>query len=343
MKTQVNKLEREQAKSNRIVFLYLLIFGIIAFSVSGKNFIHSISDYSESTFVSLNNNNPNSELVALLTVNSIDNVKSSNLNYIIPLEAKLLSNSQNYLEMNRLENKMHKNSQYVYQQTLKVLADVEEPELLIEDILLQLDIQEASFNASQLNHLAQKQNAYLNELYKQKNHKVWNEIEQAHQFATLLKAENESNLNLESWMMDGNSWELSAKENKKIEQSLAQIYAQKNAEVYEAIKREMTLRNLAVVESEEPLTVEDWMVEKSENTFNPAVVKNDFLANMVTTKINEVDEIVELIEKTKCCGIVEKEEPLAVEFWMISDRCWCPNKKQIKYLNNEWFAMSDTK
>lgn len=343
MKTQVNKLKSEQAFSNKVVFFYLLIFGIIAFSTSGKNFLQSISEVSENPSIHYYKNNPNSELVSMFPANVNEREKISNWNYIIPLKAELSAKNGNKVEMGRLDEKIMNNSQEVYQQMLAMLANIEEPELQIEDILSQLDIQTATFKANKAIHLVQKQNAYLNEVYKQKTKKVRNEIEQSHQLNKLLLSENESELDIEIWMTDGNFWKLLAEENRDVKQSLSEMYAKKNADVYEAIEMEMKLKNWGKIDSEEPLSVEAWMVKDLGNSPTPTLTlfKNEYLSDLAKTKIIETDEMIELIRKTRCCAIIEKEEPLAVELWMISERCWCPTMKQINHRLSESFALKD--
>lgn len=339
MKTQVNKLRKEQALGNKIVLFYLVIFGIIAFSTSGKNFSQSISEYSENTFSTSNKNNSN--LISTFAVNSDEKRENFEMNYLIPLQAEFYSANTNELEMRKLNGTVTKNSRLVYTQMLIELANIEEPELLIEDILSQLDIQVAAFNALQSIHFIQKQNAYLNEMYKEKTQKVFDEIEQSHQLNKMLLSENESKMDIEFWMTDGIFWKLSAGENKDIEQSLAEVYAKKNADVYNALEMEMKFKSWGSIDSEKPLIVEDWMIENYDNAATQKVGNNEYLANIAKTKNNEVDEMIELISKIKKYALIEKEAPLVVEPWMVSERCWCPNKRQRENWYSESFALNE--
>lgn len=284
MKTQFNKFKKEQTIGNKVTFIYLLIFGIIAFGATDKNFWSS-SDEAEHIYVN-NSHNTNSKKTDLLYSNTDVNTKNSGTNFMVPLSADLSVSNHTTLELNKLEKRLLQKQNSAYHQMLYELANIEEPELLIEDILAHLNNQSTTLAKYNQISSAQQSNTYLMKIYHKKNDEIKNELRHAYQLKLALQVENESSMNVENWMTDANIWKLTQIESKEFKHVLSEMYAHKNTEVLQAIKTEMALKELAA-----PIT----------------------------------------------------EEPLAVENWMIDEKCWCPEKKQHKNWYTETFAVNNQK
>ncbi len=341
MKTQVDKFESEQALNNKMMLLSLLAFGCILFIVSVTKLLQNTYSFSENSLGYLNQTPANMGLVVMYSENSNEDSDMPEFNFLPSINAELTVKNRQTLETDKLNEKLFENRQKAYQDMLYTLRDIEEPELFIEDILSQIKVQTKTmeYPADQVKSV--NPNVYLNGLYKQKTDDIWDKIDKQKDIEELLALENESDLELESWMTECHYWKLTTKESNEFEQSLAQSLAHKNAEVFAVLESERISSQYAAIDTEEPLQVESWMTGTVDNMKVQKISENTYLTEMLASKNAEIYEITDLLWKVKCCMVIEKEEPLVIENWMIDTKCWCPNKKRTEHRYNESFALND--
>ena len=201
MKTQTDNYYKIEAHTNKIMMVSILVFGIVLFFISGKNFIQNVFLNSENTQGTFNQNPNNIALIPLDDESTSDN---------------------NGLELNS--------------QMLTDLAEIREPEMELVDLSNSYD--KASFS----------ENKYLAELYEQKNLEILEEIESNLLFQNYLVAENERELDVETWMTENEAWESNDQIN-GFEQNFAE----------NAYGNMMKMQEFLAAEDEGILETEEWM------------------------------------------------------------------------------------
>ncbi len=335
MKTQVDKFKKEQALNNKIMLITILVFGGILFMAAGKNIGQEVilkSDFTTNTL----------ETVSMHE----EHTKKSEpvrYNYLVPLDATFsIEKEVAQPETAKLNQKVLNNNLATYKLALYALENEEEPELFLEEIMGRVNTQNESVIKENRNHFSSAINPYLNRLYKEKMDQIQAEIKMEESFKNRLATENERDLEMEVWMKADNIWKFSPRENENWNKGLKAMLHSKMKEVDKAIEADRMLKSYLILDAEEPLFVENWMINESNST-EYKVPKNNFLAALSERKMNETNEMIELICKTKCCGKLEIEEPLALENWMVSESCWCPDKRKTKHLYEESFALNTHK
>lgn len=69
--------------------------------------------------------------------------------------------------------------------------------------------------------------------------------------------------------------------------------------------------------------------EKPVNTKKNKTGENEYLETLAEQKVQRVIQDYELVLKTKELLVLESEEKLDVEDWMVNETCWCTSSKPI--------------
>jgi hypothetical protein len=257
MKTNVNKLQEEQALTNKIMFVSIIVLGTLLFIVSGKNFWSSFNSPESNNFGYFNSNTLKANLFANANASNYSSNEFLHITEMKSLGAKVASPESAFLEIMRLNEKMQQTRNAAYYAALNTFPDVEEPEILLSAVLSKIDEQEAKFDALTTNHYPLFENDALQVMYEDKKNMVFMEIENE-VLAETFRAEAEEN-KMEDWMLESENF-ISAK-NFSVVSSLKSQLKMKNEAIAEAIEYEQQLKELLVIAKEQPLKLEKWMTD----------------------------------------------------------------------------------
>ncbi len=260
------------------------------------------------------------------------------------IEAQLVPNQVYSLELDKLRRFITQQHHDAMNQALEDFSNFEEPDLLLEDIASISEFQEHYFNEKNDRRFVTLENEFLNDLYTQKNEEVFTSLENERKIRKLLVTENETELNVEAWMVAQSAMS-SDQANDDFEEFLENMLAEKN----QAVEREIEMNHivnefLALDSEEEPWSLEDIYIEEiSPAPDNTSLSENRYLAGLLSAKNEAVYEAIEYERKCKEFLAITKEEPLKLEDWMVDEKCWCLRKSHKNYLYTEPYAMNNNK
>lgn len=261
MNSQVSKFEKEQALNNKIMLISILVFGSVLFTVL-------LTDQFK-TYYTTKGNSPGllaSSYLINETEEDPSDVKRDALpSKLVSLQADLSNIERMYIEKSKLASKMIERDRAVYNELLNGLASVEEPELLISEILPIIKSQTEEYK-----HIAKviTPDPYIEAMYKQKVKEVELQIE-------------------EGWK-----------------------YKQHNKNKLMAQNSKYTGENLNKVKHIKTAATTSHSENAKLFSFGQSDYNHHFEAYLM----------------------VEKEEPLKVEGWMLDDNCWCPHKNEKEWI-----------
>lgn len=334
MKTQLDNLQNTHSLTNNLMFLSIIFLGLLLFIVSGTNFWMSTFTSTKSAFGHFNQNNSNSNYFLIDEKDSENEREDMRYYELKNLSSTISDGIDQKLEIDKMRQKINCNKQKAYAYVINSFTDVEEPEEFLESFKEELALQEKQFNNLNNNRYVIPTNDYLAELYKEKNNEIMAEIAMNYNNPEQYNIEKEIPLELEPWFFGSNYKEI---KEFGIDRKLALKLAQKNTQMYTDIVAEELLELYAAKEKEEVLKVETWIKEDVLKVI-PLVSDDQFLALRLNEKNYKIYEEIEFVQSVKGFLAVENEEPLVVENWMVSERCWCPERKKKKQWYHEIYA-----
>ena len=285
MKTQVNKFEAERQLTNKVMFIFLLVVGTILLFVLVKNIYNEVSSNTHSSYEILNPNKGFSGIGYVLVKKTSDISKTEDAGYITPIKPCCAQQVKAGLEIKKMKNYMNSNKNVLLQQTLEALADVEEPEFLIEEVFRMFETQK-----DQLEEALEVEEWMTNE-------ESWNINTIMNVPASVLEVESESTLNVENWMTDDNTWI---------------VY---NYEALSAFATEIV--------HEETLDLEPWMfIMDAPEEKKEVETGIELLDPIVTSKNMEILREINFIKNLSEFLTEQNEEQLKIEGWMKDSKYW---------------------
>lgn len=334
MKAQKNETHPLQSLSNRIMMVAILVFGSVLFVVSGKNYWQNTFYKTENTRSFYDHKPFSNELLTLYAETDREN---TGMEPLVPIGASVYVTHHQNFELGKLKNFIDANDETVFHLMLNSLAETEEPEMLIEELLGEMKNRESGFNRLIDRYSMGETNVYLNDLYLQKNFEILNEIEKSWQAQNYARVENESSLEVENWMTSGQGAPAMSHE---FENLLSEKLAFKNAIIRAEIEFEETIAAYLAVEEEEPLEMVTLATGPRTAESTP-VAANDLLARELEGKNTKIRNDIEFDNLYALYLAVENEQPLQLEKWMVDARCWCPDKKKTTHGYTESFALNN--
>lgn len=317
MKTQSSNFHSEQIRNNQtMIFIMVICYVLLTATSFTKIEARSYSTRSED-----------------------QTIKTLN-----PIESHLAPSQIHSLEIDKLRRFITQQHHEAMNQAVNVFSNFEEPEMLFEDIESITEFQEHYFNERNDRRFVTLQNKYLNDLYTQKNEEISAGLENERNLKELLVTENETELNIETWMV-AKSEDYSHQTDDDFEKFLENMLAEK----VQAVEREIEMNHivnefLALDSEDESWNMEDICNEEiSPAPDNTNICDNRYLTGLLTAKNEAVSEAIEFERKCKEFLALTKEEPLQLEDWMVDEKCWCPRKSHKNYLYTEPYAMNNNK
>lgn len=304
MKTQVENFRQKQAKNNRIMFILFMISGALLFIVSGfmrfdtdrVNQAKNIAGI-EATF-----NNTNMKVVLevdklhQLVAERQDQVYRLALNNLAEVEepellftdiADITAAQQKYFnEPVRVEYRVmpntylidlyEKKNEEVFRQIeterhfKEMLTAENEKTMNVETWMVEDDVW------SFIKESNRDFDKFLTAMYEEKNKEVYEAIEKAAYWSDILAQETDPELDLESLPIDNISTSV-AETGISPNLYLQGLVAAKNEAVFNAISLQCKCREYLAVAIEEPLELEDWMV--NEGCWCPNKKQGEYLFN----------------------------------------------------------------
>ena len=205
------------------------------------------------------------------------------------------------------------------------------------------EIQESYFNEKNDRRFVTLENDYLNQLYEAKNREVYTALENEFHLKEMLTAENETDLEMETWMTSQNVWEMISNSNKNVDEYLDKMLTAKSEEVYKSIRTAKLLNEAMASVKEDALALDPWMTNNTVSISNEfSIPENQYLAKLLAEKNEALIASLELQCKCKqFLAMEEKDEPLEMEDWMTDAKCWCPENVNKNHSYTEPFAMKN--
>ena len=322
MKTQVNKFEAERQLTNKVMFIFLLVVGSLLLFVLVKNIYNEVFSKTYSSYEILNPNKGFSGMGYVVVKKSNNLNKIEDAGYITPIKPCCAKQIRVGLEIKKMKGFMNSNRKVLLQQTMEALADVEEPEFLIEEVFRSVKTQETKFE-----EVLEIEEWMLNE-------ESWNANTNMTVPATALEVETESTLNVENWMTDDDTWRVYNYE--ALSAFAAESATEETLEVEEWMTNEANwivynyeaLYDFASNTTyEESLDLEPWMF-----SMNVPVQKEkeetgiDLLEPIVASKNTEILNEINLVKNLKEFLTKTDEEQLKIEGWMKDSKYWSVNE-----------------
>ena len=296
MKAQVNKFEAERQMTNKAMFIFLSIVGSVILFLVVKNINNGVFSKAHTSYEILSPNKGFSRMGYVVVKKTDDSRKSENVDYIIPLEPCCANQVKTGLEIKKMEGFMNSNKKVLLQQTLEALADVEEPELLIEEVFRMFETQE-----DQLEEALEVEEWMTNE-------ESWNVNTNISSPASATEVETESTLEVEDWMTDEQTWTVN-------NYTALSAYVAETA-TERALEIESWMRNNKTWAVDNDATLYTFV---SENTPEEALKIEEWMTNDETWEVNNYVALVEYFTE------VETESELEIEEWMTSNETWNVN------------------
>jgi len=294
MKTQVEKFRQKQEQNNRIMMIVIVISGLLLFVATGFSGFNENSrvNTTRTNYKALNaieasvstiNNNGVLEVDKLRQVilDRHDHIYSTVLSGLAEIEepgmtfqdiASVSAFQQEYFNENNDESYTVCTNTYLdamyKQKNEEVFAAIENDhtfrELLAEENENNLKVENWMVTNNAWSFVKESNNnidEFLEAMLAEKNREVFKTIERNAQFKAMLAAETDDNLEMESWMTEDISPSASGtgiSEN----QYLLGLLAEKNEAVFKSIELQCKCKEFLAAVEEEPLEVEDWMVDE---------------------------------------------------------------------------------
>lgn len=251
MKTQVNKFEHEQAVHNKVMLISILVFGAVLLSFVFNDLFQTNYSVYESSLFAINSGQ--SDLMVVPVTDKDNDVARQTLPAkLTALEANLGIANQVVLEKRKLRTKMKEANLFAYQQMLGNLSNEEEPELMIAEVMPGIASQRKAISSRTFGHVTRTADPYLAGLYAEFNEKVHIQI------AYGVDIQKEDGLEIENWMTADLGF---TAQKAKLHPVLAQELKEMNKVVAQNIEFSYQMKQYLAVDTEEPLQVENWMVD----------------------------------------------------------------------------------
>jgi hypothetical protein len=269
--------------------------------------------------------------------NNANEYKLLNYNFIVPIESNFSNRIKQNLEIEKLNTKIDLNKQVVYlQKELNELSSYNEKENQASLISLIEIKDQIAYSFSEINpdSYTYKTDNYIIEMLKKKNNSVLAEIEAEWQINNFLTNETENTLYVETWMMDDKVWS-GINENGMLNQYQVTYVSNNDNNITNVSK----MAGYLVPETEDALRLEPWLTNMIQSDpIERRRLKNEFLESLVISKNAEVLAEIELERKLRDYLVLEVEDYLEIENWMIESKCWCTDKKENNYVFKDSFA-----
>lgn len=293
MKTQVEKFREKQAQNNRIMFIVIMVCGLLLFVATG------FAGFKENARVTNDNTNYvplntiaatfNYSINGMLEVDKLRQVMLDRqeqmyrtaMNGLADIEepgllfqdiATVNAFQEAYFNEHNDESYTVRTNTYLdalyRQKNDQVFAELENQHrfeaLLAEENETELEIEEWMTDNSAWNYLKEANNnfdEFLEAMLAEKNRDVFETIERKAWFNKMLAFETENSLEMESWMtqdISPSATETGITKN----HYLLGLLAEKNEAVFRSIELQCKCKKFLARVEEEPLEVEEWMVDE---------------------------------------------------------------------------------